>query len=184
MIAKTQSTLSRLQGTPQAWLLARHLLARPDEKVKFFGALTIIVKLNTERYVESPGLEALLRSALLMPSPSSSLADNDATELLVHLVGWYIDSVNSSPGPLVTRKLASALSTFLMHFHNLWPHHIRHLVYCLASGRPCDPSSLDGSVDFAAALDSLGPVQVQAVLWVTSNVVEDIQRVDLNAPSK
>jgi hypothetical protein len=30
-------------------MLARHLLGRPDEKVKFFGALTIIIKLNTEK---------------------------------------------------------------------------------------------------------------------------------------
>lgn len=50
-IAKTQSTLSRLQSSPQAWTLAHHLLGRPDDKVKFFGALTIIVKLNTEKYV-------------------------------------------------------------------------------------------------------------------------------------
>lgn len=50
-IARTQATLSRLQGSPQAWGIARDLLARPDEKVKFFGALTIIIKLNNERYV-------------------------------------------------------------------------------------------------------------------------------------
>lgn len=50
-ISKTQSTLSRLQSSPQAWSLAHHLLGRPDEKVQFFGALTIIVKLNTEKYV-------------------------------------------------------------------------------------------------------------------------------------
>ncbi|UKZ78094.1 hypothetical protein TrVFT333_005828 [Trichoderma virens FT-333] len=64
-ISKTQATLSRLQGSPQAWSLAHHLLGRPDEKVKFFGALTIIVKLNTE---------------------SASLSDGDATELLVSLL--------------------------------------------------------------------------------------------------
>ena len=42
--------LQRLQRSPQAWILARELLARPDEKVRFFGALTLIVKLNTDRY--------------------------------------------------------------------------------------------------------------------------------------
>jgi hypothetical protein len=51
IIAQTQAALSRLQGSQQAWELAQHLLTRPDEKVKFFGALTIIVKLNTERSV-------------------------------------------------------------------------------------------------------------------------------------
>lgn len=61
-IAKTQSTLSRLQSSPQAWTLAHHLLGRPDDKVKFFGALTIIVKLNTEKYAFPPS--ALLRAEL------------------------------------------------------------------------------------------------------------------------
>jgi hypothetical protein len=58
-ISKTQSTLSRLQSSPQAWSLAHHLLERPDEKVKFFGALTIIVKLNTEKYVRRSTTHAL-----------------------------------------------------------------------------------------------------------------------------
>lgn len=38
-------------------MLARELLSRPSEKVRFFGALTLIVKLNTDRYaVPIPGL--------------------------------------------------------------------------------------------------------------------------------
>jgi hypothetical protein len=50
VIAQTQATLSRLQGTPEAWGLARILLEKPDQQVKFFGALTIVIKLNNERY--------------------------------------------------------------------------------------------------------------------------------------
>lgn len=51
VIATTQATLSRFQSSPQAWSMVRHLLERPDEKVKFFGALTVIIKLNNERCV-------------------------------------------------------------------------------------------------------------------------------------
>lgn len=57
MVAGIQEVLQRLQRTPQSWMLARELLSRPSEKVRFFGALTLIVKLNTDRYiVPTPGL--------------------------------------------------------------------------------------------------------------------------------
>ncbi|EFX00419.1 importin [Grosmannia clavigera kw1407] len=47
-------TLQRIQKSPEGWQLAQALLDRPiksttDDQVKFFGALTIIIKLNTER---------------------------------------------------------------------------------------------------------------------------------------
>ncbi|KAG6017198.1 hypothetical protein E4U54_008073, partial [Claviceps lovelessii] len=47
-IATNQALLANFQSLPQAWILARELLQRPDEKVRFFGALTIIIKLNRE----------------------------------------------------------------------------------------------------------------------------------------
>lgn len=52
VISHVQGTLHRIQKSPSAWLIARDLLGHGDDKVKFFGALTIIVKLNTERSVK------------------------------------------------------------------------------------------------------------------------------------
>lgn len=53
-INTAQSLLADFQSSSQAWTIASGLLNRPDEKVKFFGALTIIVKLNRERYASNP----------------------------------------------------------------------------------------------------------------------------------
>jgi hypothetical protein len=163
IIAQTQAALSRLQGSQQAWELAQHLLTRPDEKVKFFGALTIIVKLNTE---------------------STSLGDEDASDLLVHLIGWYHDSFNQASGQLVSRKLASALATFFTHFHRLWPHPLRHLIYCLASQSACPPTTVDPSFEPDVALASFHGPQLQALLWVATSIAEDVAKVDLNAANK
>lgn len=49
-ISKIQDVLHRLQKSSEGWQLARSLLDNGDDKVKFFGALTLIVKLNTEKY--------------------------------------------------------------------------------------------------------------------------------------
>jgi hypothetical protein len=51
LVSHAQTVLHRIQRSPQGWKVAQDLLARPDDKVKFFGALTLIVKLNTERHI-------------------------------------------------------------------------------------------------------------------------------------
>ncbi|KAH7000052.1 armadillo-type protein [Ilyonectria destructans] len=160
LISRTQSTLSRLQSSPQAWLMARELLSCQDDKVKFFGALTIIIKLNNE---------------------SSSLSNNDASELLLGLIGWYLDSLGQGNGQLVVRKLSSALATFFLHFHRLWRPFIRHLSLCIVSGQSCSTGSLDEAPDSFTIIERLSPPQVQACFWVLSNVLEDISKFDLNS---
>jgi hypothetical protein len=62
-IAKIQETLQRLQRSPEGWQLANSLLSSNDEKVKFFGALTFTVKLNSDASVpisNSPSIRPLL----------------------------------------------------------------------------------------------------------------------------
>jgi len=47
-VGKIQETLQRLQRSPEGWELAVNLLKNKDEQVRFFGALTFTVKLNTD----------------------------------------------------------------------------------------------------------------------------------------
>ncbi|KEY67281.1 hypothetical protein S7711_04534, partial [Stachybotrys chartarum IBT 7711] len=178
-IARTQSTLSRLQTSPQAWLLARHLLGRPDEKVKFFGALTIIIKINTERCVTGLALD----SSPVHPnshSHSAALSDDDATELLLSLVGWYLDAIAQGTSPLVSKKLSSALATFFLRYHQLWPRYICHLIFCFTSHQICRPDLVDPSLDIATIAQKLEPQKIQAILWVATTVAEDATKVDMN----
>ncbi|KAM0550766.1 hypothetical protein ACHAPJ_008629 [Fusarium lateritium] len=160
IIARTQAVLSRLQGSPQAWGLARDLLGRPEEQVKFFGALTIIIKLNTE---------------------SSSLTSDDAIELLLVLIGSYLDTLRNGNSPLVVRKLSSALATFFLHFRRAWPRFIHHLILCLVSGQPCQPNALDDAPDSSGLTERLDSSQSQATLWVLRNVVEELAKINLDA---
>lgn len=48
-ISRIQELLHRVQKSPEGWQLAQSLLVNSNDTIKFFGALTIIVKLNTER---------------------------------------------------------------------------------------------------------------------------------------
>ncbi|KAL5622644.1 hypothetical protein FOBRF1_001894 [Fusarium oxysporum] len=160
VIAQTQATLSRLQGTPEAWGLARILLEKPDQQVKFFGALTIVIKLNNE---------------------SSSLSPEDASELLLLLINHYLDTLRSRSSPLVARKLASALATFFINFHQLWGRFIRHLIFCLVSGQSCLPNALDEVPDTVSLMERMEPSQAQAALWVLTNVFDEVAKINLNS---
>ncbi|RDA83248.1 hypothetical protein CP532_4161 [Ophiocordyceps camponoti-leonardi (nom. inval.)] len=157
------ASLSCFQCSPQAWAMIQDLLERPDENVKFFGALTVIIKLNRE---------------------SATLSKDDATELLVRLIGWYIRSLMQADSQLVLRKLSSAIATYFIHFHYLWPHYIRHLVVCLASARSMSPKATQDASDTIEFLNRLCAKGLQAVVWVLTSVMEDVSRIDLAAGDK
>jgi hypothetical protein len=47
-IAENEATLRVLQRSPQGWEIADALLRSNDENVRFFGALTFTVKINSD----------------------------------------------------------------------------------------------------------------------------------------
>ncbi|PHH58659.1 hypothetical protein CDD81_4951 [Ophiocordyceps australis] len=163
VISTNQAHLSQFQASAEAWSMIQHLLERPDDKVRFFGALTLIIKLNRE---------------------SSSLGQDDARELLVRLMDWYLNSLTRASGPLVTRKLSSAIATHFVHFHGVWPRFVRHVTYCLAFCQSYEAFAVhELSADTAAKMPSLNAPQLQAALWVTTSVIEDVCKLDLNSIS-
>ena len=48
LVAVIQSKLQLLQKSPDGWQLADALLNSNDDKVRFFGALTFTIKLNSD----------------------------------------------------------------------------------------------------------------------------------------
>ena len=47
-ISQTEATLRVLQRSSQGWEIADALLKSDDEQVRFFGALTLTIKLNSD----------------------------------------------------------------------------------------------------------------------------------------
>lgn len=115
---------------------------------------------------------------------SAALSDDDATELLLSLVGWYLDAIAQGTSPLVSKKLSSALATFFLRYHQLWPRYICHLIFCFASHQIYRPDLVDPSLDIATFAQKLEPQKIQAILWVATTVAEDATKVDLNTATK
>ncbi|KAL0931593.1 uncharacterized protein CTRU02_212547 [Colletotrichum truncatum] len=159
-ISRIQETLHRLQRSPSGWWIARDLLGHADDKVKFFGALTLIIKLNTE---------------------SSSLTDNDASELLQNLMGWFVNSLDDGSGAMVIRKLSSALVTFFLSFPGQWELCIRHLCCSLSKGASLPLKSIDAAIDLPSLLQTLSPRKFQAALWFAGTLVDEASKVEMNS---
>ncbi|KAK3692694.1 armadillo-type protein [Podospora appendiculata] len=160
-IAQIQEVLQRLQKSPQGWQLAQSLIASRDDNIKFYAALTVIVKLNRD---------------------SASLTDDEAKELLQNIVGWVLQSLVDGSSAFVTKKLCSALITFFIHFPHLWPSCLRHFLYCLDIGRSTPVESLDDALQTNIIVGNLDRRKLTVAVWFATTLVEEVGKTDMNSP--
>ncbi|KAL5604657.1 hypothetical protein BROUX41_001992 [Berkeleyomyces rouxiae] len=132
-----QNTLHQVQKSPEGWRIAHELLSRRDEKVRFFGVLTFIVKLNTE---------------------SSSLAAAEAVELRDTLLQWLLTYTVDDSSKLVLRKLSTALVTCYLRFPKTWERAVHQVFAALSANGSGLPN--------AAVLDPVKALNV-AILFAS-----------------
>ncbi|KAG7118357.1 Importin beta-like protein like [Verticillium longisporum] len=159
-VGHIQEQLHRLQKSSAGWRIARDLLGHTDDKIKFFGALTIMVKLNTE---------------------SASLSNIDASELLQNMIRWLHASLTDGSGTMVVRKLTSALVAFFIHFPNLWPDCIRSLCVSMSSSSPWPVELTAVPPEMSTILWDVDSRKLQTVLWFAGTLVEEAGKIDANA---
>jgi hypothetical protein len=162
-IARVQAALHGLQRTARGWALARDLLCRTDEKVRFFGALTLAEKLNSD---------------------SSSLEPADQDELLSRLLGWIVGSAAEKPLGLVTRKLSTTLVAFFLRFHRRSTGCIRRLVCSLLWRHHGRVGDLTDATDLGALLQDMDPGMMQAAVLFATDIVEEAGKLDMNMAEK
>ncbi|EAQ91436.1 hypothetical protein CHGG_03371 [Chaetomium globosum CBS 148.51] len=160
-ISKIQEVLHRLQRSSEGWQLAQSLIAHREDNIRFYAALTLIIKLNRD---------------------SSGLSEDDAKGLLENIIGWTIQSLADGAGNFVIKKLCTALVTYFMHFSHLWPNCIRHFIYCLDLGQGTPVDSLDNALPTDVLVGKLGPQKLKVAIWFATSFVEEVGKTDMNAP--
>lgn len=165
-IGSIQDTLQRLQRSPEGWRLAQTFLDRPvqstaDDQIKFFGALTIIVKLNTE---------------------SSALSPEDAGELLQNLLRWLASSAREEAGFLSTQKLCQALVTFFIHFPSLWPKCAKSLLISLHTGTGVVGEDVNRAPSVSEIVAGLDWRLLRTALIFANSLVSDVAKTDMRLP--
>lgn len=159
-VGRIQKTLHRIQLSSKGWELANTLLKRRDDQVKFFGALTFIVKLNTD---------------------AKSLSEDDALLVLVTIIDFLIKWIDSEEGPLVGRKLCSALVTYFFQFPSSWSNCVRHLLYCFSSNKALPYSAFENTLEPGILIQALSNKKAKVIFWFASNLVEDLSKTDSNS---
>ncbi|OTB08480.1 hypothetical protein M426DRAFT_317105 [Hypoxylon sp. CI-4A] len=154
-ISRIQEILQTLQKSPGGWQLADGLLGRPDDNVKFFGALTFTVKLNTE-----------------------SLSDENAISVLDKLISFLITSLKDGSSSLVVRKLCSTLVTYFIHYSHTWSRCVRHLAHCLDSRAFVPVDDIDGTSGLEVAVQSLDMESFIALNWFTQFLANETEKID------
>ncbi|KAL9640903.1 MAG: hypothetical protein Q9204_000523 [Flavoplaca sp. TL-2023a] len=103
-VSQTERSLQELQRANSGWHMADALLASEDTSVRFFGALTFTVKINCDW---------------------ESLQEGEVAQLLHRLLTWLTFRIKSNEGPLVIKKLCTALVAYFLRSSASYKYHDR-----------------------------------------------------------
>ncbi|KAK3905109.1 armadillo-type protein, partial [Staphylotrichum tortipilum] len=160
-ISRIQEVLHRLQRSPEGWQLAQSLIAHREDNIRFYAALTLIIKLNRD---------------------SAGLSEDDTAGLLENIISWTNQSLADGAGNFVTKKLCTALVTHFMHFSHIWPHCLRYFIYCLDLGRGVPPDAFDNALSSEVLVDKLSSQKLRVAIWFAATLVEEVGKTDMSAP--
>ena len=159
-ISQVQALLTKYQRSHQGWHFADQLLKSQDDKVRFFGALTFTIKINTDW---------------------STLSPEEAAEVRQRLLTWLVRVVQSSDGPVVIKKLCTALVAHYLKSSTLWDRCLRRLLCCFAAGRVI---GVEESRQFHPTDETflkLNSLELKTSLWFMTTLLEEVGKAGLKA---
>jgi len=148
-ISQTEATLRVLQRSPQGWEIADALLKSGDEQVRFFGALTLTVKLNAD---------------------SAELTEENSQQLLTTLIHHLVSRPTSSSA---TRKVNSTLAQYFTKPICCWTQCLHSLAASFTVQHPVLDDSLHSFPSMLDILPHLADAQLLILLDFTRNLAEE-----------
>ena len=157
--ARIEDVLQRYQKSQRGWAFANELLQSQHSQVRYFGALTFIVKINNDW---------------------DTLSEGDAASLLERLFEWLLLLVKTGENRVVLRKLCSALVAYCLRPSITYDRSVKHLIYSFSLDAVVPPEqNLASYQSIGEALDALDELQVKTVLWFSAAFVEEVSRVKI-----
>ena len=161
-VARIQDVLQRYQRSYQGWAFADELFKSQDPQVRFFGALTFIIKINNDW---------------------DTLREGDADSLLERLLEWLLRLVKQGEGPLVLRKLCSALVAYLLRPSVTWDCCVKQLICSFSLDAVVSQQNLASCQTVHEALGKLTKLQVKTVLWFSETFIQEISKIKPHDPN-
>ncbi|PGH03346.1 hypothetical protein AJ80_08706 [Polytolypa hystricis UAMH7299] len=155
-IAKSiQERLQTLQKSEAGWVIADGLLGSEDSNSRFFGALTLTIKIHQDW---------------------DHLGNDRKNGILVHLVDLFILQVQKAETAVVLRKFMTTMSTFFFKQDSPWKHAIRHVAMSLANGKYLPEEQCPQDSFEKLAVPSLNYGQALALLSFSATLAEESLR--------
>ncbi|KAK2749846.1 hypothetical protein FQN57_005260 [Myotisia sp. PD_48] len=153
--AAIQDRLLTLQKSAAGWMIADGFLGSDDPSVRFYGPLTLTMKINQDWNI---------------------LNLEQRMSLLIRLVDCFILLINNCETPLVMRKFFSTMTCFFFKPDAPWTYCLRHIAVSLANGKYLAEDASDSRSFESLALPSLSHERLLAVLSYTSALAEEASR--------
>lgn len=157
-IQELQRRIQQLQRQKSGWDQGFDLLRSDDQAFRFYGALTLTIKINADW--ENDGLSE----------------DENARRLLLEgLLNVYAQLVNVEDAPFVILKLCSTITAYFIKDNN-WHGAVKHVAASLLRGQYVSLEQLSNTRVMKELMCSMSFQQLRGTLWFASTLVEDISR--------
>lgn len=157
-IHEIQRQLQVLQRDPSAWQAALEFLQHQDAIIRFYGALTLTIKINAD-----------------WKTDKISKNEEHRKSLLEALVSSYVRLVLLEDENFVLQKLASTLVTLYQKLGAEWPSPARHVLASLIRGQYIPPQDLPSLEDLLPVLGKhRSGRQIAGFLRLLISLAEDI----------
>ncbi|EHY56660.1 member of the karyopherin-beta [Exophiala dermatitidis] len=156
-INEIQRQIQRLQREKAAWQLGLDLLQSEEANLRFYGALTLTIKINADWDHDDLGKDEAMRNYLLEA-----------------LVSNYIRLVILPDSNFVLRKLCSTLAALFVRQDSGWSYPLRQVLACLLSGRYVSERDVPEMQILLEHAKVCSDQQLKGVLMIAAIVAEDL----------
>ena len=157
-IHEIEKQIQQIQRNRTGWIIGFYALAQDDPHVRFYGALTLTVKINSQ-------WESLYE------------VDDGPAIILDCLRSRYVQLTKAGDHALVLRKLAATLSAFCLQHLGDWAFPVRDLLVWSARGN----GGGDSGDDIGHIWSNIGPLSrasLRSLLWFCSTWIEEAAKYD------
>ncbi|RMZ88605.1 hypothetical protein DV736_g4163, partial [Chaetothyriales sp. CBS 134916] len=152
-----QRQIQQLQRQPSAWQLALDFLHNSDVNVRFYGALTLIVKINADW-------------------DADGISTNEAMKVSLHqaLISDYIRLALSDDATFVIQKLCSAIAMLYQQLAGTWQSPIHQVLVSLFKEKYVEANQLPLLTDALASANSASIKHLFAAVRFATTIAEDL----------
>ena len=157
-IKEIQRQIQQFQRDRSAWQLGLDFVQHEDSLIRFYGALTLTIKINADWDNDKLGTDESMKEHLLQ-----------------ELVSNYVRLCLVPDAQFVLQKLCSTLVALFQRADSGWGLPLRHILACMAHGHFIRPKSIPSIAEIISIPAPLSHMRLKGALLLATTIAEDIK---------